>query len=50
MAKCYTLKNPNQNTSKAPKPKVEILHSILNFSKAYEIAKTENISIGFVLN
>ena len=50
MAKCYTLKNPKSNTSKATKPKIEVLNSILNFSKAFEVAKTDNISIGFVLN
>lgn len=50
MAKCYTLKTPSQNTSKANKPKVEILNSILNFSKAYEVTKSETATIGFVLN
>lgn len=50
MAKCYTLKNPNQEKSLAPQPKATVLNSIISFSKVYEVAKSNKTEIGFILN
>ncbi|MDX1350931.1 MAG: hypothetical protein R3279_11815 [Putridiphycobacter sp.] len=50
MANCYTLKSPNQNLQTTQKPKAEVLHAILNFSKSYEVVTSEKKKIGFVLN
>jgi len=50
MAKCYTLKKPIEKPNLQPSPKVQVLKSILDFSKSFEVVRTENRTVGIVLN
>lgn len=50
MAKCYTLKKPIQKPHLQQQPKVQVLKTILDFSKSFEVVRSKDQAIGIVLN